>query len=66
MKKLEDFQDKRISKPEEIKGGGFVHTQVPGWWGVGFTDVYYDKNNNGTCDDNERGSFNFAYVSEMD
>jgi hypothetical protein len=63
MRRLSDFQNDEIKNLEKIKASGFIHTQIPGWFGAGYTDCYYDKNNNGICDDAERGSLTIAYVS---
>jgi hypothetical protein len=66
LKKLSDFKGLNNNYLKTIKGGlldsgkgKFVHT--------GFVllnnscqDVYYDSNNNGSCDDNERASLSLV------
>lgn len=64
MKKLNDFKNQSIENLENIQGGStrkgeFVHTHIV-MFNLTSRDVYYDKNGNGMCDDNETSSLSLV------
>lgn len=64
MKKLNDFKKQSIENLQSIKGcsnskGEFVHTHIV-MFKITSRDVYYDKNGNGACDDDEAASLSLV------
>lgn len=69
MKTLNDFKELNNDYLKTIKGG-LLDSSKGKFVQTGFVllnnscqDVYYDSNNNGTCDDSERASLSLVYVT---